>query len=46
VSKGLIIFVGLIYAYIAAESLWNGNKSMAIVFGGYAFSNVGLWLLA
>ncbi len=45
-SKPLIILVGLVYAYIAAEQLWFSNYPMAVVYGGYSFSNVGLWLLA
>lgn len=42
----LIIVVGLIYAYIAAESASKGDTSLAIIFAGYAFSNVGLWMAA
>jgi hypothetical protein len=41
----LIAFVGAIYAFIAAEQLLRGNLYMAIVYAGYAFSNVGLYLL-
>jgi hypothetical protein len=43
-SGWLIILVGVIYAYVAAEQAWHGNTSSAIVFAGYSFSNVGLWL--
>jgi hypothetical protein len=42
----LIIITGLIYAYIAAEQLFKGNPYMAIVYGGYAIGNVGLYLMA
>lgn len=42
----LIIVVGLIYAYIAAESFLTGERALGIVFAGYAFSNVGLWMAA
>jgi|TARA_R110000822_G_C15023811_1_gene463437 hypothetical protein len=45
-SAWLIILTGAIYAYIAAEQLMKGNPSMAVVYAGYAFSNVGLYLLA
>lgn len=45
-SAWLIVLVGLIYAAIAAQNLIDGNVSMSIVFAGYAFSNVGLYLLA
>jgi hypothetical protein len=44
-SAWLIIVTGAIYAYIAAEQLFRGNPYMAVVYGGYAFSNVGLYLL-
>jgi hypothetical protein len=40
----LIIFVGLIYAYIGVENFVKGNYSVAIIFIGYAFSNGGLYL--
>lgn len=42
----LIILVGAIYAYIAAESVFKGDAALGTVFAGYAFSNVGLWLAA
>lgn len=45
-SRPLIILVGLVYAYIAAEQIWFGNNAMGAVYAGYAFSNGGLWLLA
>lgn len=45
-SQWLIILVGVIYAYIAAESVFKGDTSIGIVFAGYAFSNVGLWMAA
>jgi hypothetical protein len=37
---------GTIYAYIAVEQYFIGNPYMAMVYTGYAFSNVGLYLLA
>lgn len=45
-SAPLIILTGLIYAYVAIEQATKGNVSMAIVYSGYAFSNIGLYLLA
>jgi len=45
-SRPLIILVGFVYAYIAAESAWRGHAPTAIVFAGYAAANVGLWLMA
>jgi len=44
-SAWLIALVGAIYAYIAVEQLLKGNPYMAIVYAGYAFSNVGLYLI-
>lgn len=45
-SRPLIIAVGMAYAYISVESAWRGAWPMGIVYAGYAFSNVGLWMLA
>ena len=45
-SAWLIIVVGLIYAYIGIEQVAKGNLPMAVVYIGYAFSNVGLYILA
>ena len=45
-SPWLIIITGLIYAYIAIEQFLKGNSSMCVVYSGYAFSNIGLYLLA
>ena len=43
-SGWLVILTGAIYAYIAIEQGIKGNTAMAVVYSGYAFSNVGLWL--
>jgi hypothetical protein len=45
-SALLIIVTGLIYAYIAAEQGFKGNMPMAGVYAGYAFANVGLYIIA
>jgi hypothetical protein len=45
-SSWLIIVTGLIYAYIALEQGVKGNMPMAVVYSGYAFSNVGLYIMA
>jgi hypothetical protein len=42
----LIGFTGAIYALIAAEQLWKGNAGMGIAYIGYAFANIGLYMLA
>ena len=43
-SSWLIVATGLAYAYVALEQGMKGNFSMAIVYAGYSFSNVGLYL--
>lgn len=45
-SSWLIIATGLAYAYVAIEQFTKGNPQMTIVYAGYAFSNVGLYLMA
>jgi hypothetical protein len=45
-SSWLIIVTGLIYGYIACEQGAKGNLSLFIIYSGYAFSNVGLYLMA
>jgi len=45
-SSWLIIVTGMIYGYIAAEQAIKGNIPMAVVYGGYSFSNIGLYILA
>ena len=45
-SAWLIIVTGLIYGYIALEQGMKGNVPMVVVYTGYAFSNVGLYILA
>lgn len=45
-SAWLIIVTGLIYGYIAGEQAFKGNVPMAVVYSGYAFSNVGLYIMA
>lgn len=45
-SAWLIAAVGVVYAAVAVEQFVRGNHPMAVVFAGYSFSNVGLYLLA
>ena len=45
-SAWLIILTGLIYAYIAVEQGIKGNAGMSVCYAGYAFGNVGLYMLA
>lgn len=44
-SAPLIALCGLAYLWVCIEQITRGNFPTAIVFGGYAFSNIGLvWL--
>ena len=45
-SGWLIAVTGAIYAYVAAEQFYLGNIGMTIAYVGYAFANIGLWILA
>ena len=42
----LIALVGVIYAGVAGELAWKGQWWQALVFFGYAISNIGLWKMA
>ena len=44
-SAWLIAVTGLIYAYVAGEQAVRGSNLLAIVYAGYAFSNIGLYFL-
>ena len=44
-SPALVMFVGVIYAYISAEQFYLDNPAMGFCYAGYAFSNIGLWWL-
>jgi len=45
-SAWLIALTGLIYFYVAIEQGYKGNTGMLITYIGYAFANIGLYLLA
>ena len=45
-SGWLIALTGCIYLYVSLEQLYKGNPGMCIAYLGYAFSNIGLYLLA
>lgn len=45
-SGTLILIVGAVYAYVAFDQYMANNIGMCIAFGGYALSNVGLFMLA
>jgi len=43
-SGWLIALTGAIYAIVAIDQGVKGNSALSIVYAGYAFSNIGLWL--
>jgi len=45
-SAWLIALTGAIYLAVAIEQATKGNWQMAVVFSGYSFSNIGLYLIA
>jgi hypothetical protein len=45
-SGFLIAVCGLIYGYVAIEQCWKGNYGMFITYTGYAYANIGLYILA
>ncbi len=45
-SSWLIAAVGVVYLYVGVEQYFKGNGNMTIIFTGYAFSNIGLYLNA
>lgn len=45
-SAWLILFTGAIYCYVSLEQGIKGNLGMSMAYAGYAFSNIGLYLIA
>lgn len=45
-GASFILITGCIYAYVAIEQGLKGNTGMLIAYIGYAFSNIGLYMLA
>lgn len=45
-SGWLIALTGLIYLYVAIEQGMKGNIPMLICYIGYAFANIGLYMMA
>ena len=45
-SPNLIAFTGLIYFYVALESWYTGKTGMGIAYLGYAFANIGLYMVS
>jgi len=45
-SGWLIALTGVIYSWVAFEQFMKGNTGLGIAYTGYAFANIGLYLLA
>jgi len=45
-SNWLIILTGLIYVYICIEQGFKGNTGLACMYAGYAFANLGAYMIA
>lgn len=46
-SGNLILITGIIYCCVAFDQIYNHkNTGMFIAYAGYAFSNIGLYMLA
>ena len=45
-SGWLIAITGMIYTYVSIEQCMKGNIGMCIAYAGYAFSDIGLYILA
>ena len=45
-SSHLIALTGAAYLWVAVEQGYRGNWPMAVCYAGYAFANVGLYLMA
>lgn len=45
-SGWLIILTGVVYAYVCYDQATKDNFGMCLAYGGYAFSNIGLFILA
>ena len=45
-SANLIILTGLIYVYICAEQFFKGDTGLGCMYAGYAFANLGTYLIA
>lgn len=44
-STSLIITVGLIYFAVSLEQFWKGNAAIGYMYFGYAFANIGAYML-
>lgn len=42
----LILVIGAVYLFVAADLCWQSKYGLALAFAAYAVSNVGLYLAA
>jgi hypothetical protein len=42
-ANWLVVAVGLVYAYISLDQFFKNNMGVALMFFGYALSNVGIY---
>jgi hypothetical protein len=45
-STYLIAAVGIAYAFVALEMLGQERYALALVWGGYAVAQIGLWVIS
>lgn len=45
-SHTLIAAIGVAYVWIAVDQWMKGNPGVAVMFAGYAASQVGVWMQA
>ena len=45
-SGWLIALTGFVYSWVAIEQYMKGNVGLGIAYTGYAFANMGLYMLA
>lgn len=44
-SSTLIIIVGIIYLSVSIDQLIKGDLALSLIYFGYAFANIGAYLL-
>ena len=42
----LILAIGFVYLYVAADLFYTGKQGLCLAFVGYAIGNFGLWIAA
>jgi hypothetical protein len=45
-SGWLIMLTGCVYSWVAIEQYMKGNIGLGIAYTGYAFANMGLYMIA